>query len=192
MKFNIFERILHWKKLNNYLALSDYSPYTNDRFVEIEGSSSVLLQAALTFFVYTIPENILSCLALFFLFKILQKYKISQYFRKFYFLKPILFQSLIEGNVCYFVYVCLGHLSVSFSFKFEDKACLGLTVFFLWIILMFSFCFYVLVGHFLREKACYFIFCFYRCNAGYFYLTIKNLSRNLLRGTIFFFFHEYF
>ena len=105
-----------------------------------------MIRAAFPFFVYTIPENILLGLVLYFLFIILSKYKASQSIRKFYFFKTSLLQTLIEGNVAYFVYVCFGHLSTSFSFRFFDKMSLVLTVFFLWAVTMFSFIHYPLVG----------------------------------------------
>lgn len=46
------------------------------------------------------------------------------------------------------------------------------------------------MGHFLQEKAGYFIYCYYRCNSGYFLLSTKNLVRNPLRGAVFYFLHE--
>ena len=157
--------------------------------MEIEGSSSVLIKAVFPFFIYTVPENVLLCLIFYLIFLLLQKYKVSQYIRKFYFIKATLLQTLIEGNVIYFVYVCLGHLSTAFHFIFGDKASLAFTVVFLWVVMMFSFTFYSLTGHFLQKKAGYFLPCVYRCNLGYFLTTVKNLVRNFLRGAIFYFLH---
>lgn len=151
-----------------------------------------MIKAVFPFFIYTIPSNTLVCLILYFLFNILRKYKISQYLRKFYFFKSVLFQTLIEGNVIYFVYVCLGHLSTPFHFRFGDKMSLSFTLAFFWIVIMFTFTFYILIGSFLKKQASYFIYCYYRCNSGYAFVTAKNLLRNFLRGFAFYYFHDCF
>ena len=122
----------------------------------------------------------------------MRKYRISRFLRKFYFIKSVLLQVLIEGNVVYFTYVCFGHLSTSFSFQFGDKVSLLFTVVFLFVVVVFTFAYYLLVGHFLQEKAGYFIYCYYRCNSGYFLLSTKNLIRNFLRGAVFYFLHEFY
>ena len=141
------------------------------------------------YFIYTIPLNIIACLILCALFLLLQQHKISQFLRKFYFIKSILLQTLIEGNLVYLVYVCFGHLSTAFHFRFADRLSLAFTVVFLWGIVLFSLTFYILVGRFLQSKACYFLYCYYRCTSGYFFITIKNLVRNFLRGATFYFLH---
>ena len=135
------------------------------------------------------PENILLCLLLYCLFLISHKYKVSQFVRKFYFIKIVLLQTFIEGNVAYFSYVCFGHLSTPFTFQFGDKLSLIFTTFVLWIVIMFCFAFYPLVGYFLQKKAGYFLSYAYRCNPGYLSLSLKNLIRNFLRGSVFYFFH---
>jgi hypothetical protein len=138
-----------------------------------------------------IPLNIILCLVLCGLFLLIKKYKVSQNIRKFYFVKTVLLQSLFEGNVIYLVYVCFGHLQSSFSFHFGDKLSLAFTVLFLWVTVVFTFCFYQMVGYFLGKRACYFIYCYYRCDYSYHYLTLKNLVRNFLRGSIFYFLRDY-
>ena len=160
--------------------------------MEVQSSSHVTLQALYSFFIYTVPQNIVICLIFYLLFRLTSKYKISVYFRKFYFIKSALIQTLIEGNVCYFCYVCLSHLSTPFSFQFGDKLSLGFTVVFFWVILMFCFLFYFLITRYLKKKAGYFLSYVYRCNHGCMILSIKNLIRNLLRAAVFYFFHEFY
>ena len=191
IKFNLLESKLHWNQYVGYLRISDYRNFTRPKFLKIQGTSSVLVQAVFPYFVYTIPENILICLGLYLLFKILSQHNISRYLRKFYFIKTALLQALIEGNVAYFAYVSFGHLQTSFNFSFKDKFSLVFTVVFLWFIVLFSFAYYPLVNFFLKKKAGYFLSYVYRCDSGCFFLTIKNLVRNFLRGAIFYFLHEF-
>lgn len=191
MKFRVLDRLLGLLPYQQAMGFSEqYSNFTRPRFVEIEGSSAVLLEACFAFFVYTLPLTLACCLALYFLFLQLRQYKISQFLRKYFFIKATLFQTLLEGSVSYFVYVCLGNLELSFSFKFGDRLSLLFAVLFFWAVLLFSFAFYLLLGHYLRKRACYFIFCMYRSYEGHFYLTLRNLVRNLGRGAVFFFFHH--
>ena len=183
---------MHWEKFSNILPISDYTPYTAKEFVEIESSSSVVIKALFTYFIYTIPENILVCCLLYFIFKLLKKYEISKHIRRYYFIKSVLLQTLIEGNISYFAYVSFGHLSNSFSFKFYDKQSLIFCLLFIWAFFLYSLVYYPLVGCFLKKKACYFIEGLYRYNSSYLFLTVKNLVRNLIRGAIFYFLHEFY
>ena len=151
-----------------------------------------MIKAAFPFFIYTVPQNILIGLTLYFLFIIIRNYKVSQYVRKYYFGKTVLLQTLVEGNVIYFVYVCFGHFSTSFSFQFGDKISLAFTLAFFLFITVSVFVFYSLAGEFLQQRAGYFIYNYYRCNEGLFVITVKNLVRNFLRGSIFYFLHEFY
>ena len=76
-KFNLFETRLHWREYCGTMGFSDYRKFTRQKFVSIESSSSVLLNAASSFFLYTIPETLLFCLFLYCLFCIIRNYKIS-------------------------------------------------------------------------------------------------------------------
>ena len=189
-KFNLFETRLHWREYCGTMGFSDYRKFTRQKFVSIESSSSVLLNAASSFFLYTIPETLLFCLFLYCLFCIIRNYKISQHFRKYYFIKTVLLRTLLEGNIAYFIYVCFGHLAMPFTFDFYDRLSLSFTVVFLWVLLVFSLIFYSLIGRYLQNKAGHFLYCYYRCNSGYLLIASKNLIRNFLRGAIFYFFHE--
>ena len=184
--------LLHWGNSDGLLPLSDYVGYTRKKFVEIQGASSVFIKAAYPFLIYTIPQNLLTCLVFYLFFRILSQYKISQHLRKFYFLKTIFAQTLIEGNIIYFTYVCFSHLDTSFLFRFGDKVSLVFTTVFLWGLILFTLVYYPLVGCFLKQRASYFIYCYYRCNSGYFYLNVKNLGRNFLRGAVFYFMDNFF
>ena len=155
--------------------------------MEIERNSSILIKAAFSFFIYTLPSNILLSLVLYFLYLLLKNYKISHYLRRFYFFKTNLFQTLLEGNVIYFTYVCFGHFQTSFHFHFGDKVSLTFTTVFFGVIVLFTFTFYFLTGRYLGKKSKYFTSFVHRCNSGLFFLTFQNLIRNFLRGSVFFF-----
>lgn len=189
MKMNCLDQYLHWNDYNNYLPISDYMPYSREKFVQIEGTSSVLIKAAFPYYLYSVPENVLICLLFYFLYIILQKWRISRYIKSFYFIKTVLLQTLLEGNIAYFTYVCFGHLTTSFHFKYGDKLSLIFTVVFLFMILLFSISFYPLMGHYLKKKSKIFISCHPPTNSGYLFLSIKNSMRNFLRGSVFYFFH---
>lgn len=189
IKMNFLDQYLHWNNWSNYLPLSDYMPYSKEKFIQIEGTSSVLVKGAFPYFLYTIPENVLICLFLYFLYIILQKWRISRYIKSFYFIKTVLLQTLLEGNIAYFTYVCFGHLTTSFHFKYGDKLSLIFTIVFLFIVLIFSISFYPLMGHYFRKKSKLFISCHHPTNSGYLFLSIKNLMRNFLRGSVFYFLH---
>lgn len=187
MKFVILDRVFGLLSSQERMGISDYRGFTRERFLEIENSSTVLLEAMFSFFTYTLPINIITSLLCYFLFLEIMRFKISQFIRKFYFLKTTLLQTTLEGSMSYFAYVCFGHLSMAFSFVFVDKAALTFTVVFLWGLLMFSLTFYLLVGYFLRQKAYHFIYCMYRVHEGYIFITVKALLRNFVRGAIFYF-----
>ena len=64
-------------------------------FVTIEGSSSVVIDSNYPFFVYAIPQNILTCLLFLGIFRFFRKYASSKHLRKFLYFKSVLAQLLI-------------------------------------------------------------------------------------------------
>ena len=112
--------------------------------------------------------------------------------RRYYFFKSVLLQSLLEGNLPYFVYLSFSHLNHAFSFTFFDKLSLIFTLLFLIVVLLFSIAFYLMIGKSLKKTSCYFIYCLYRCASAFKFLTVNNLIRGFLRGSIHFFLHNYY
>ena len=53
--------------------------------------------------------------------------------------------------------------------------------------LVLSISFYFIVGELLKKKACYFIFCFYRCHKAYCYLSVYNMCIELAKGALHYF-----
>lgn len=174
------------------MKLSNYQPYTLQKFVTIESESTVLIQIGCPYFVYIVPLTILISLFLYLIFRLLSKYQISKYVRKYYFIKTVIPLLLIEGNMVYFTYISFGHLCLAFSFTWRDKLALVFTTLFFGLVVILAFSFYSLLGEFLKQKTGYFLNCYYRIHLGYFLLTSKNLVRNFLRGIIYYFLHEFY
>ena len=96
LKFEYLEKYLGLNRFKAWLRISDYREYSVPRFVEVEGASSVFLDSNFAFFVYAIPQNTLFCLGILFVFHCVQKYSVSRYIRKFYFIKSALAIALLE------------------------------------------------------------------------------------------------
>lgn len=153
MKFDFFEKFLGWNKYKNELKISDYRQYSMQRFVQVEGYSSVLIDSNFTFFIYVVPQNALFCLILCLIFQLFRNYEISKYIRKFCFINSVLAVALLESSLSYFIFVCLSHLQHSFSFNLVDKLSLSFTVIFLFSLFLFSFSFYILIFKYLGKQA---------------------------------------
>ena len=95
MKFRIFSKVASLDGAQESLPLSDYKNYTRSQFVAIEGSEQVLIQTALPFFLYMIPQNIALCLLFYALFRLTSQYKLSVIFRRFSFFYCALLQILL-------------------------------------------------------------------------------------------------
>ena len=177
-----------WNLYRDRLGLSDYVEYTVPRFVEVEGSSSVLIDSNFSFFVYTVPQNVLFCLLMFLLFHLVRHFRIRKFVKKFYFIKTVFAIAMLEENLGYFVFVCFSHLAHSFSFNFADKFSLGLTVAVLFSLLIFALCFYLLISQYLRKRATHFSEFTYRESAGFCYKVLQLSLRSVLRSVVFCFF----
>lgn len=148
----------------------------------------MLLDSNFSFFVYTVPQNILFCFSLYLLFHLTKQYRISKCVRRFYFIKTVFAIAMLEENLGYFVFVCFSHLGHSFSFKFADKVSILLSVFLLFCLVVFALCFYLLVAKYLRKKAVYFTEVTYRESAGFCYKALMLSTQSVLRAAIFYFF----
>lgn len=146
VKNTFLDTYFGWEKYKSVIPISDHTNFTRKRFLDIEGSSSVLVDSNFSYFVYTIPFNILISLIFYVLFRLLQKYEISKYFRKYYFVIESLTQVLIEGNIIYFSYVTYNNFSNSWTINFMDKVALLLNIIFFFFISIFSLTYYFLVG----------------------------------------------
>ena len=156
IKFDLLEKTFGWNKYKNFLSLANYKFYSVEKFVQVEGASSTLLDSNFTFFIYTVPINILFCGLLYLIFYILHDGKFSKHLRKFYFIKSALGVALLESNLAYFIFVCLMNLNQSFSFNWGNKIEFVFTILFLLSLLLFTFCSYLLIFKYLGKQAIYF------------------------------------
>ena len=62
LKFEVLGNLIDLEVIREKLPLSDYTAFSRDSFVQVEDSSSVVIDAALPFFLFTIPSNIVYCL----------------------------------------------------------------------------------------------------------------------------------
>lgn len=184
MKFDCLDKFLGWNKYKNLMLKSDYKPFSKKNFVKIEGTSSVLLDSNFAFFIYTVPQNILLCSGLYFLFILLQKWKVSKYIRKYCFFKTTLIVISLESNLAYFVYICFLNLQNAFSFNLVDKISLSFTVIFLFVLFILGLTFSMLIFKYLGKQASYFNDSAYRESASFVYRSV-TLIRNILRGVIY-------
>lgn len=175
--------------MNKYIGLSNYKNYSTTEFVKIEDASSVFLDSNFSFLIYTIPQNIILGLILYWIFKSMKNNHSSRSIRKYFFFFPSLLQVLIESNVAYFVFVCFSHLLSSFCFKYRDKCSLIFTILFLFGLVIYTSTFFILVDKFFKKNSYHFIPGFYRINKTFYYLTLACLLRNFIKGAICAVFH---
>lgn len=121
-------------------------------------------------------------------FYLLRNYRISQNVRKYYFIKTALGVALIEMNLSYFTFVCFSHLKQAFSFGFQNRLELSLTVIFLFSLVLYSVCFYILMFKYLDKQASYFNELTYRESKGFWFKTFYLIAQ-ALRAVVFCFFH---
>ena len=95
LKFDIVYRFINFQELKSKIFVSDYKPFTRKKYVQIEQSSSVLLDTMFTFFVYTIPVNVAASVLFFIVFKMTSSCEISKLWRKYYFIKSTIMQTLL-------------------------------------------------------------------------------------------------
>ena len=66
-----------------------------------------------------------------------------------------------------------------------------ISILFFFVCILFAIAYYFYVQS-LKQQACYFIDCLYRCNATFYYLMIKFSLRSVLKGCIHFYLHSNF
>ena len=169
---------------SSVIPVSSLVPFSNKKHMEIDNVDDNFARGVFPFTVLTIVPTIVINVILYFIFKLLFKYKISVYFRRYYFLIPCLLQGLIEGNIQYFTYLFFRQSFVVFSFKFTDKIFIVLSVLFFFVILMVTCCFYFLFNYSLKKKFGYFIYCFYRTFPSMMFLTFRLVMKGFIRGVI--------
>ena len=170
------------------LPISNYTMFSRVSIVKNDGEQS-LTKNLFFFFTGSIPLTILTSLFLYGIFKLTFNYKISTFFRRQSFLFCHITQVLLESNLAYFIFDSLSQLEVLVVFTFYDKVFMILSITFFFVCIMFAVGYYFYVQR-LKQQACYFIDCLYRCTPTFYYLMVKFSVRSVLKGCIHFFLHS--
>lgn len=91
-------------------------------------------------------------------------------------------------NLTYFTFVCFTHLKQTFSFDLYNRLELSFTVIFLFSLVLYSLCFYMLVFRYLGKQASYFNELAYRESKGFWFKTFYLVGQGM-RAAVFCFFH---
>lgn len=126
-------------------------------FVNIEGAFKIPVDAFFPYIVYTIPQTLITCSIFYVIFHMIKNYKISRLFRQFSFFKANLFKLLLEENIAYFSYICLGNMTELHSFDSNSKWFNLFSIMALFIIVTYCVIFYFIIGKYLGKRTSYFV-----------------------------------
>lgn len=173
---------MHYK---GYVTFGNYLNFTNQIFVEVESSSTVLIESNFSFFVYMVPCNIIFCLFFKTLFKILSRFPIKKYLKRYKYFKTMVIKVLLLENVSYFVFVSLNHIHLSFHFLFGDKLNLIFTLLYLFAIFFLTFTFYWMGMKHCRKFSKFFMENIRPLKKSVLFLTCSKMIIKFIRGSIF-------
>lgn len=120
VKWALINLSLAFNNTSPRLATSDYSVYSDSRFMAVEGKDSIFVNCIAWFLIFTIPQTILIMVITNFLFRFTKGHYLSKYIRRYCF-KAVILQMLFEGNVNYFTYLFFNQMRMGFFFKTLDK-----------------------------------------------------------------------
>lgn len=120
VKWALINLALAFNNTSPRLPTSDYSDYSDSRFMEVEGKDSIFVNCIAWFLIFTIPQTILIMVVTNFLFRFTNGHYLSKYIRRYCF-KAVILQMLFEGNVNYFTYLFFNQMRMGFFFQAIDK-----------------------------------------------------------------------
>lgn len=151
-------------------------------FTDGESHDSLSLVASCTnFFVVSAPITLVTFFTLSLAFRLLFRFRVSQFLRKFDFL-GFLFILLFEGNVQQFAFFLGFEWREAFSFSFSTKLLKSSVVFFGFAVISLSVCGYFVCYAFYRRLNKYIMDNNKNSISGIFFLLIQNGLRNLVLG----------
>ena len=177
---------------HDQLPISDFSEFSNAKHQEVDDVDDNYFKGSFFFLALTVPQTIILSLVFYCIFRILFNYKISTFFRRYSFLGATIIQSLVETNIVFFSYIFFRQTLVSFSFNFNDKLFLALSVCLFFFIMIGSFCYYFIGNLIYEKKFGYFIHCFYRCFPTLLFLTFRFAFRGFAQGAIHSLLHNHY
>ena len=127
------------------------------------------------------PITLVTFFTLSLAFRLLFRFRVSQFLRKFDFL-GFLFVLLFDGNIQQFVFFLGFEWREAFSFSFSTKLLKSSVVFFGFAVVSLSVCGYFVCYVFYRKLNKYIMDNNKNCISGIFFLLVQNGLRNLVLG----------
>lgn len=90
------QELLNLSRFKKYLPISNYINFTDPRFDQNEGASSVLIDCNFQYFIFTVPETIIVTLLLYFIHLLTKKRKFHKFVKIFRYVKPVILQLLFQ------------------------------------------------------------------------------------------------
>lgn len=140
-----------------------------------------LIPSCTNFFLVSAPLTILAFLALSLAFKLLFRFRVSQFLRKFYFV-GYLFALLFEGNIQQFSFYLCYEWRLSFFDTFSHKLLKSSVIMFGFVVVCLSSCGYILGYAIYKRLNKYLMDNNKNRVSGIFFLLIQNGLRNLVLG----------
>lgn len=169
---------------SSIVPATDITAFSNPKHVEVDDVDDNFARGTFPFFLFLVPQTILMLFVLHRVFRCLSQYKVSVYFRRYFFLLACVVQILVEDNISFFSYLFFQQTFVAFSFKFTDKLFIAASVSMFLLVVLAACCFYFLCNEIYGKCFGYFIYCFYRIFPAFVFLTVRHFGRGLLRGAI--------
>ena len=130
------------------LNFSDYSKYSNQKFLLMEQKSSFFWDGSFENSFYSLPSTLLVSLILMGLFYLTFDYRISRYFRP-YSLFFTFYVLTFENDISYLSFLSFSNAMNLFSYKFQDKIGHIIWVFVFFLLILFC------VGGFFLSRILY-------------------------------------
>ena len=191
VKWSLFNYYALMPQFLDEVKISNYTPYSNAKYNEVEEKDSSFARSVGLFSVLTVPQMLILCLVLWRIFLCIKNFKWSVYLRRYCF-TPNYVQIVLEPNISYFTYLFFNQTKNFFAFNFWDKISLAFSVVFMMIVLLCSICFFILVNEFYEKKSGYFLHNFYRTPKGILYATLRINIRGLIYGMLHSLLYEYY
>lgn len=161
----------------------NYYPYSNEKYIQVEGKDSFFFRSTLEYFIMGLPYVIVLFFVCNRIFYCLFEREISQHLRIFSFW-GFLFQMGIESNIEFFTFLAFRNFHTMFSFDFSNKLYLAAMIFFVYFVVLFAVAGYFLMYYLYGKLAKYFLDNLYRIRGSFFMMTFIYGLRPFFKGVI--------
>ena len=128
-KWSLFNYHSTLPDIRSKVCKSNYTSFTNEKYKEVQDLDGSFFRSVTIFSLLTLPQMIILCLILKFIFDRIREHKLSIFFRRYSFI-PNFFQIVLEPNISYFTYLFFNQAKIFFAFRFGDKLFLAFAVVF--------------------------------------------------------------